>query len=50
MNILKFGVAVMALLMVTSCVQEEVKTRKSGFVDPSSVVKGTMTDPRDGKN
>jgi uncharacterized protein (TIGR02145 family) len=49
MNILKFGVAVMALLMVTSCVQEEVKTRKSGFVDPSSVVKGTMTDPRDGK-
>lgn len=50
MNILKFGVAVMALLMVTSCKQEEVETRKSGFVDPSSVVKGTMTDPRDGKN
>ena len=50
MNILKFGVAVMALLMVTSCDQEEVETRKSGFVDPSSVVKGTMTDPRDGKN
>jgi uncharacterized protein (TIGR02145 family) len=49
MNILKFGVAVMALLMVTSCVQEEVETRKSGFVDPSSVVKGTMMDSRDGK-
>lgn len=50
MNVLKFVVAVMALLMVTSCDQEGVKTSKSGYVDPSSVVKGTMTDPRDGKN
>lgn len=49
MNLHNIIIFVMALLTVTSCDQEGVKTSKSGYVDPSSVVKGTMTDPRDGK-
>jgi len=49
MNLHNIIIFVLAFLMVTSCDQEGVKTSKSGYVDPSSVVKGTMTDPRDGK-
>ena len=43
------GFVFLLVMALVSCDQEGVKTSKSGYVDPSSVVKGTMTDPRDGK-
>lgn len=51
MKITLYILTVLLAFVSASCKQEQanVKKAKAVYVDPASVTKGTMTDPRDGK-